>query len=359
MRYLGMDVHMGSSVWCLLNDRGEETGRGKVATTADSIRGLVESLSGEDELLVGQEVGTMSHYVHDAVNAAGVRILSFNAQHLRMISSSRKKTDRRDAYWIAKTLQTGMMPHPVYIPREKERQLRRLLSTRDGVMRERQRWMVRAGSYLKGAGLHGGPGARVGKALVQEVIEDLEDREPDLVAALQLCQRQESLLSQELAVIDAKLRQETRGIDDIRRLMTIPGVGLLVGTAIYAWVGDVTRFRNAKTLAAYAGLVTSVWQTGETLKSGHITKQGSPALRRMLVQAAQVLISRCRTPEAWPLQAIAMRVQDSRHRRKIAVVALARHILRVSYYVLRDGTVYDPALLHSVQQEDNTGETAA
>ena len=125
----------------------------------------------------------------------------------------------------------------------------------------------------------------------------------------------------------------------------------------------MTRFRNAKTLAAYAGLVTSVWQTGETLKetlkSGHITKQGSPALRRMLVQAAQVLISRCRTPEAWPLQAIAMRVQDSRHRRKIAVVALARHILRVSYYVLRDGTVYDPALLHSVQQEDNTGETAA
>jgi transposase len=133
MRYLGMDVHSKASVWCLLDQKGEEVGRGKTATVREALQRLVASMAAEDALVVGQEVGTMGHYVHDAVTDAGVRILSFNAQHLRMISSSRKKTDRRDAYWIAKALQTGMMPHPVYIPRERERRLRAILSMREGV----------------------------------------------------------------------------------------------------------------------------------------------------------------------------------------------------------------------------------
>ena len=132
MRYLGLDVHCGATVWCLLDDTGEVVERGKVATTAPALTALVKRLSDGHELLVGQEVGAMSYFVHDTMTAAGVKLVSFNAQHLRMIASSRKKTDRRDAYWIAKALQTGMMPHPVYIPSGKVRRLRQLLSQREG-----------------------------------------------------------------------------------------------------------------------------------------------------------------------------------------------------------------------------------
>jgi transposase len=106
-------------------------------------------------------------------------------------------------------------------------------------------------------------------------------------------------------------------------------------------VGDVRRFPNAKALAAYAGLVPSVRQSGDVQRLGSITKTGSKALRSTLVQAAHVTASRCRSPEAEPLQAIAERVRGSRGRRKIAIVALARHLLRIAYYVLRDGTVYE------------------
>jgi transposase len=91
-----------------------------------------------------------------------------------------------------------------------------------------------------------------------------------------------------------------------------------------------------------------VWQSGDSERSGGITKQGSPALRCILVQAGHVLLSRCSSAEAAPLKAIAMRVHTTRKRRKIAVVAAARHILRIAYYVLRDGTVYDPARLAPV-----------
>ena len=84
-------------------------------------------------------------------------------------------------------------------------------------------------------------------------------------------------------------------------------------------------------MAAYAGLVPTVWQSGEAQCFGSITKTGSKALRSTLVQAARVLMNRCQNAEAKPLQAIGERVHTSRDRRKIATVALARHILRIAY----------------------------
>ncbi len=69
-----------------------------------------------------------------------------------MIASSRKNTDKRDAFWIARALQTGMTPHPVYLPTGEVRELRALLSRRDALMGERTRWRLRARRQLQGAG---------------------------------------------------------------------------------------------------------------------------------------------------------------------------------------------------------------
>ena len=86
----------------------------------------------------------------------------------------------------------------------------------------------------------------------------------------------------------------------------------------------------------------------ESQRLGSITKTGSKALRSTLVQAAHVLMNHCRSAEAKPLQAIGERVRSSRGRRKIATVALARHLLRIAYYILRDGTAYDAKRLGRV-----------
>ena len=124
-------------------------------------------------------------------------------------------------------------------------------------------------------------------------------------------------------------------------------MGDRVAAEIYASVGDATRFRNASQLASYAGLVPSVHQSAASQTMGRITKEGSHSLRRVLVQAGHVLLFRCRSDEAAPLKAIAERIHTARVRRKIAVVAAARHILRLAYHVLRDGTQYNPKLLRS------------
>ena len=146
MLYLGLDVHGKSTVFCLLDANGNTMETGSVSTTALALAELAQRLSVADTLLAGQEVGTMCHFVHDVFTALGVKILSFNAQLLRVITSSRKKTDKRDAFWIAKCLQTGMMPHPVYIPDGDIRKLRSQLAMRANLAAEKKRWLLRARS---------------------------------------------------------------------------------------------------------------------------------------------------------------------------------------------------------------------
>jgi transposase len=304
-------------------------------------------------LLVGQEVGTMAYLVHDALVAAGTKILSFNAAQLRMIASSRKKTDRRDAYWIARALASGMYPQPVYIPSGEIRELRALLKRRRVVQSDRNRWQYRARACLRASGFTprlGGHYLRKSMPDYLTVDSGLEESRREMLG---LCQRQEASLAAELKAVEAQLRQKTREIDAIARLGTIPGVGDLVATTIYAWVGEIERFPDAKSLGAYAGLVPSVWQSAASYTTGQITKQGSKALRSALVQSAHVLMNRCRSAQAAPLRAIGARIQTSRKRRKIASVALARHLLRIAFYILRDGTTYSPELLRGTRAPED------
>jgi transposase len=353
MRYLGLDVHSKESHWCLLDPTGEILGQGKVDTTVPALHALRTRSSGSEELWVGQEVGTMAYFVHDTMTAAGVRVLSFNPYHLRMIAASRKKTDRRDAYWIARAMQTGMTPPPVYIPTGEIRDLRELLARRRIVQRDRNRWHYRAHAYLRATGHKAQRGAGHLRKAMDTMLESPDGVQTTALDRLGLCDRQMTALREELGHIEAKLKTRVAGHDAIRRLQTIPSVGIWTATTIYAWVGDVSRFPNAKRLGSYAGLVPRVRQTGETERLGGITKEGSGALRATLVQAAHV-ISRCRGEDAKPLQAIAERVRGSRGRKKIANVALARHILRIAYYILRDGTEYDASRL-SREVADATG----
>ena len=191
MRYLGMDVPAKSTVWCLLDAQGEVVSEGRTPTTAPALAALVRELGPAGEVLAGQEVGTLTYLVYDAVTAAGTPLLSFNAQQLRMIAASRKKTDRRAAYWIAKALQAGMYPHPVYVPTGEIRELRALLSQRRVLHADYNRWRYRARAYLRAGGYPAAPGATALRAALTPGNAATCGAPASLTNALALCQRQE------------------------------------------------------------------------------------------------------------------------------------------------------------------------
>src|SRR2546427_500984 len=123
---------------------------------------------------------------------------------------------------------------------------------------------------------------------------------PWLAESVALCQRQEAALRLELQRVDAALAARIRAIEAIGRLLTVPGIGPLTATTIYAWVGDVRRFPNPKALAAYAGLVPTVRQSGGGSTHGGDTKPGGATPRRPPGQGAPVGFSGRRGPVGAP-----------------------------------------------------------
>lgn len=139
----------------------------------------------------------------------------------------------------------------------------------------------------------------------------------------------------------AKIEAEVRGLlDRVEPLvLTIPGVSYTTGAQIVAEIGDVSRFRNASALVSYAGLNSSVCQSGMfDSGGGPITKHGSPYLRRALWLAASW--ARLHDPS---LREFYERKRAEGKCHRVAVTAVARKLCHIVFAVMRDQVPYDPS----------------
>jgi transposase len=160
---------------------------------------------------------------------------------------------------------------------------------------------------------------------------------------LQLCDAPRRRLDSLLALIDdfdreidqttREIEQRAKADDRVDVLTQIRGVGRYTAMLIIAEVGEIDRFPDARHLCAWAGLIPTVRSSDGKARLGHISRQGSTALRRAPVEAAQ----KCATGGG-PLRETFERIAKRRGR-KIAKVAVARQILTLSYYGLRDGEI--------------------
>jgi transposase len=116
-------------------------------------------------------------------------------------------------------------------------------------------------------------------------------------------------------------------------LCQIRGIGRYIAMLVIAEVGDISRFPSARHLCAWAGLTPTVRSSDGRARLGYITGQGSPALRWALVEAAQHSAR-----GGGPLRQAYERI-SKRHGKSVAKVAVARKILTLCYYGLRDGEI--------------------
>jgi transposase len=132
--------------------------------------------------------------------------------------------------------------------------------------------------------------------------------------------------------------------DDVELLKSIPGVGEVSSKTYYAAIATIKRFKRAKQLTSYCGLVPSVHSSGERANYGHITREGRSEVRHVAVQSVQAVL-RSTNSESKPLRKWHERLAKRRGF-KTAVVALARKLTEIIFYVLRDRRPYDAQLLH-------------
>jgi transposase len=171
------------------------------------------------------------------------------------------------------------------------------------------------------------------EARIKELVENL----PDLAALVEPLLVVRRVLREQIAVLHCRLLAIVRNDEVCRRLMTTPGVGPVVALTYRATIDVPARFRNSRAVGAVMGLTPCKYQSGQSDRTGAISKCGDEMLRVMLYEAAQILLMRS-TKWSW-LKAWAMQIARRRGIKK-AIVALARRLAVIMHRIWVDGTEF-------------------
>ena len=330
MRVVGLDIHRVFAEAVILED-GAIRRLGRVGMTRDHLAAFAQTLTHDDHVVI-EATGNASA-VAEAIRPHVGRVVIANPRQVRLIAEARIKTDVIDATVLARLYASGFLPE-VWIPDEATLSLRRQVTRRTQIVRQRARLKVIAQSILHTHLVPPCPhadlfGAR-GRAWL--LAQALPADECDAVARHL---REYDRLGEDLKVVERELARDARTNPNVTRLMTIPGIDMVVAVGLVAAIGPVQRFAGPDRLVAYLGLNPSVHQSGEGRpRHGRITKQGRSHARTMLVEAAWQAV---RGPG--PLRAFFQRV-SARCGPHVAAVAVARKLAVVIWHLLTRGEDY-------------------
>jgi len=324
VRYIGMDVHREFAQLAVVED-GLVRDEGRIGVTPEALRAWAGGLRGDDE--VALEATGNSDAIANLLAPLVGRVVVSNPSKTRAIAEAKVKTDKVDARILAQLLAADFLP-PVWLPDERTRSLRRQVTRRAHLVRQRTRIKNQVHAILTRnlaptppvSDLFG----KTGRHSLSRQALPADER--STVAALL---RQLDFHGDELALVDRELAIEALGDPMVARLMTIPGVDAIAGISIVAAVGDFTRFDDPNKLVAYLGLNPRVRQSGNAAPvHGRISKTGRAHTRGVLVEAAW---SASHAPG--PLRAFYQRVNARRGFQK-AIVATARKMTVLAWHLV-------------------------
>ncbi len=360
-RCCGLDVHKKLIEACIMTSQGIV--RRRFATMTCDLRDLVAWLQEHQIPIVAMEsTGSLWKPVYNILEEAEIESLVVNAQHIKAVPG--RKTDVKDAEWIASLLRHGLLK-PSFIPDRHQRELREMIRYRTSLIQERSREVQRLQKVLEGANIKlssvisdvvGASGRSMIEAIIEGIetpsilakmahggikasAEELEKALSGVVSSnqrmvLSMQLRHINFLDKQIKQIDAKmdmLEQENQSFKEALELLdSIPGVGTRIAQTIAIEVGlDMSRFPTAKHLAAWAGMAPGNNESAGKRKPSR-TRPGNQHLRSQLVQAAHVIARMKGTYLADQYHRIA-----SRRGKKRAAIAVGHSILIIAYHLLK------------------------
>ena len=265
----------------------------------------------------------------------GYDVLVLHPRKTRYIAEARIKSDRVDSRALAELLRLNSLPES-YVPPPYIAGLREKLRRRAFLVRQRTKLMVKRRGVLMYKKVKP---PKAYDLFTRKGVEWLEGLGLEPVDSYLWVME---ALKEEIRLLSLELRRIAAGDEDIRLLMTIPGIGYYIALLVKAEVGDVSRFRTGNQLASYAGIAPSAYSSGGVTRHGRITSEGSRWLRWAMVEAVHTQL-RYDTPVTRAYHRIA-----ERRGRKTAKVAAAQMLLLVCRSVLKNRWPYcNPVHVHA------------
>jgi transposase len=335
--YAGIDVSLECSSVCVMDGSGKFVREAKVASEPEALIGWF-GLLGLGLERIGLEAGPLSQWLYAAMREAGLAVELLETRHVRdAFRAMPVKSDRNDARGIAQLMRLGWF-RPVHCKSMDAQEVRAVLTARKLV----QSKLLDVENSLRG--ILRGFGLKVGKTTPRSFagrIQELVDGQPNLEAIGEALLSVRAVLQREFNAFERRVRAMARSNARTRLLMSTPAVGPIVALTYAAAIDDPARFKSSKQAGSHFGLTPKKYQSGETDRSGRISKIGDASVREALYQAAHVMLTKpvkdCSELKGW-----AMRIARRAGMNK-AKVALARKLAVILHRMLANGTPFNPA----------------
>jgi len=362
-RCCGLDVHKKSITACLLTSKRKEIKT--YGTMTDDLLEMADWLVAEGCTHVAMEsTGVYWKPVYNLLEGLEMEIILTNARHMKAVPG--RKTDVKDAEWIADLLRHGLL-RGSYVPNRESRELREVVRYRQKLVRERAAESNRIQKVLEGANIKLGSVAtdilgKSGREMLGSIIKGTDDpaelagmargkmksKREELEKALKglIGEHQRKLLSvqmkhvefldEQIAGLSEEIKERMRPFEKaLVAIDEIPGIGIRTAEQIIAEIGvDMSRFPTAEHLASWAGLCPGNDESAGKRKSGK-TNKGNMHLKATLVECAQAIGHTKGTYLAAHYNRIVARRGSKR-----AKVAVAHTVLVIIYHMLKEGTAY-------------------
>ena len=332
-KYVGIDIHRDYGVACVQDSKGEILDEFRFGNDTEGIIKVKEKLGNHNSHIAIESTGNMWVVLWDKLEESESDLHLVHPLKTKAIASNKLKNDKLDAKMLAKLLRGDMLVCS-YVPPRDVRDERETVRLRSSLVRIRTQTINKIRSILHKYCVKYKGSLNTNSGI--EFLNTLELRPVDRLAVKSYLETLKTLNSEIESVNRQIAKNES---EDVRLLMSIPGIDYYSAVLICSEIGDISRFSGHNKLASWIGLVPSMHQSGTSFYNGRITKEGSKRLRWILVQCAHTSI---RTNSK--INEFYTKIAKRRGENK-AIVAVARKLVKIIYAVLsskRPSTYGDP-----------------
>ena len=315
--------------------------RGAIALQVKVSRGQLERrLANIPRCLIGMEACAGAHHIGRQLEALGHDVRLIPAQYVKPFLKGHKN-DYRDAEAIAEAvLRPTMRFVRIKTPEQMDllalhRVRSRLVSRRTGVINQ-----IRGFLLERGIAVRQGPGAL--RRALPDILSSSGDRlSPRMIRIIEDLCGDWRALDARIEELTGEIALLAEGDESCQRLMTVPGLGPTISSAVVAAIGDGAAFSCGRDFSAWLGLVPRQLSTGDRTILGRSSKRGNRYLRSLLVQAAHIVLVKRPTAARlglWPW----IEAASKRLHRNTLVIALANKLARIAWSVLAHGVAFQP-----------------